>query len=217
MSRARLAEQRGMTLVELTVTMALLGVVSLLFTLVLASVQQGIDRQADRSNDNDQARLAVQQLDRDIRSGNLLYDPAAEIDPFYSMRVYTQSFANVLDPGNRCVQWRLVRFDDGPDQLQRRTWGIQWPTDPDGLVSGWRIVATDVVNADLDDPATAAPDEPLFQLDSDPAKGSRIVVVNIVTQTDPDSGSPIRIEASITGRNTSYGYPADVCANIPPV
>lgn len=206
----RVRGEAGMTLVELMVTLSLLGVVSLLFTVTLTSVQKGISREADRSNDNDQVRLAVQQLDRDIRSGNLLYDPALETDAFYSMRVYTQSFADVLDPGNRCVEWRLVRDPDGPDHLERRSWGIFWTTDPDGLVSGWRVVATDVVNFDLDPP------EPLFQLDADPQKGSRIVVVNVITQSDEDSGSPIRVTASITGRNTSYGYPADVCNNVPP-
>jgi prepilin-type N-terminal cleavage/methylation domain-containing protein len=199
-------EERGMTLAELMVTTALLGVVTLCFTLILASVQKGINRQSDRSNDNDQARLAVQQLDRDIRSGNLLYDPAAEIpvaEANYALRVYTQSFADVKNPGNRCVQWRLVDRD-----LQRRDWAISWPTNPAGLVSGWRTVATDVVNRDLG--------IQVFDLDSDPQKGDRIINVHVVVQTDDDSGSPVHIQASFAGRNTSYGYPTDVCSNIPP-
>jgi type II secretory pathway pseudopilin PulG len=191
-----------MTLVELLVTTSLLGVVSVIFLSIMASVQSGVQMETDRSNDNDQARLAVQQLDREVRSGNVLYDPGAEpapFTPYYSLRVYTQSNANIRTPGNRCVQWRIQE-----GELQRRDWdGLN----PAATVSGWRVVAENLVNVDLGIPA--------FVLDSDPLKGSRIVNVTIVTQTDPDSGNPVRISASLTGRNTSYGYPVNVCGTIP--
>jgi type II secretory pathway pseudopilin PulG len=192
-----------MTLVELLVTMSLLLVVGAMFMTILASVQKGVVRQSDRSNDNDQARLAVQELDREIRSGNVLYDPAAEPAPFvagYSLRVYTQTNASTRTPGNQCVQWRITGT-----QLQRRAWAM---TDPAGTVSAWRIVAENVVNVSQNVPA--------FVLDPDTSKGGRIVNVAIVTQTKASSGKPVRISAAITGRNTQYGYPNSVCNTIPP-
>ncbi|MEX2458029.1 MAG: type II secretion system protein [Actinomycetota bacterium] len=194
--------EAGMTLVEMMVTMSLLGIVATMFLSIMVSVQAGVERQMDRSHDNDQVRLAVQQLDKEIRSGNVLYDPAAETAPFaphYSLRVYTQANADVRTPGNRCVQWRIT---DG--ELQRRDWST---ADPSGTVSGWRVVAENVVNVELGVPA--------FVLDSDPTKGGRIVDVTIATQTDGDSGNPVSVAASISGRNTSYGYPLSVCAVVP--
>jgi Tfp pilus assembly protein PilW len=70
-----------MTLVELVVAMSILGVVLLVFTSVLASVQRGVVRQDTLSQTLDSARLAIQQLDRELRSGNVLYDPALENAP----------------------------------------------------------------------------------------------------------------------------------------
>ena len=201
-----------MTLVEMMVTTSLIGIVSLMFLTVLASVQSGIEKQTDRSNDNDQARLAVQQLDKEIRSGNVLYNPAntaylpAGTSPGMGLTIYTQTYANIRNPGNRCVQWRIL-----DEELQRRDWSTG---DPNGSATSWRIIAENVVNVTL--PAAEGGPVAAFVLDSDPSKGSRIVNVEIVTRTDSDSGNPIRLEASISGRNTSYGYPLSVCSTIPP-
>ncbi len=205
--RDRLRPQEGMTLVEMMVTTALLGVVSAMFMAIMASVQSGVEKQIDRSNDNDQVRLAVQQLDREIRSGNVLYNPnntaylPSGTPAGMGMLVYTQNNANIRNPGNRCVQWRIIN-----GELQRRDWATG---DPTGTVSTWRVIADNVVNA------TLSPQVPAFVLDTDPNKGSRIVNVTIVTQTNVNSGNPIRISASLTGRNTSYGYPLSVCAAVP--
>ena len=56
--RSRLRPEEGMTLVELSVSMVLLGVVATIFLSVLVSVQKGFERQSSRSQSNDQARLA---------------------------------------------------------------------------------------------------------------------------------------------------------------
>lgn len=200
--RSRLREEHGTTLLEMLVTITLLAVVSTIFLSIMASVQKGVERQADRSNDNDQARLAMQSLDRELRSGNVLYDPALETAPFvpnYSLRIYTQANANIRNPGNRCVQWRI-----NGTQLQRRDWTM---TDPAGSVSAWRVIAENVVNVSAGVPA--------FVLDPDASKGGRIVNVTFLTQSSTSSGSPVRITAAISGRNTQFGYPTNVCGAVP--
>jgi len=60
---------------------AVMGVVVTAFLSILASVEKGVARESDRSNNNDQARLALQEIDKEIRSGSLLYDPAGEPSP----------------------------------------------------------------------------------------------------------------------------------------
>jgi type II secretory pathway pseudopilin PulG len=210
----RLRSEEGMTLVELTVSMSMMAVVAVIFLTALASVQRGVERQTDRTTTNDQVRLAIDQLDHEIRSGNLLYDPQNEADPdpshevvpYMSLRIYTQANADIRNPGNQCVQWRITDIGE----LQSRRWATNWRDDPPNLVTNFRIVAENVVNRDPTVNVRA------FTLDPDPAKGGRTIVVSLVVNSNSKSGQNVTIRQSVTGRNTEYGYPSNVCADIPP-
>jgi type II secretory pathway pseudopilin PulG len=209
----RVRSEGGITLVEMLISLSLLALVMAIFLPTLFSVQSGFEREADRSSSNDQARLAVEELDREIRSGNVLYDPALEvldqtndIYPGMSLRIYTQTNAVTRNPGNRCVQWRV-----SGGELQRRDWATTWKTD--GNVGLWHPVADHIVNQPS--PPTP-PVVPVFQIDPDLNKGGRTIIVNIIVNENPSSGSDVRITASVTGRNTEYGYPTTVCSEIPP-
>src|SRR5712692_7953796 len=182
--RRRLRGDAGMTLLEMLITISILSVVMAIFIPMLASVQNAFQKQSDRSGNNDQARLAVEEIDREIRSGNVLYDPALENDPAnsvypgMSLRVYTQTNASTRTPGNQCVQWRV---DSGA--LEKRSWSITWQSD--GIVSDWREIADHIVNQP--NPPTP-PTTPLFKIDPDPAKGGRTIVVTLQENQNPVSG-----------------------------
>ncbi|HJP65022.1 MAG TPA: hypothetical protein VKA30_01810 [Actinomycetota bacterium] len=199
--RDRAHSEAGMSLAELMVGMLILGIIVPVLLTTLVSVQTRVGREQDRSLTNDQARLAVEELDREIRSGNLLYDPASETPPFMTLRIYTQTNATTRDPGNRCVQWRLQN-----GQLQRRDWSITWRTD--GKVSSWRLVADHIVNQEV------SPTVPAFVLDSNAA--GRSVNVTLVVNQKASSGSNVRVETTVSGRNTQFGYPVNVCTDVPP-
>jgi type II secretory pathway component PulJ len=195
-----------MTLLELMVTVALLSVVVGIFLSVLVSVQNHVAREERRSRANDQVRLAIQQLDREVRSGNVFRDPAAEpnnaglgqVGGGMGLRIYTQANADTRG-GSRCVQWRITG-----GTLQARDWTVSWRTD--GQVSGWRVVAEGIVNPSA---------TPAFDLDSSSVFGGRIL--NITFVANPGAGdSDVVVRASVTGRNTQYGYPVSVCDDIPP-
>jgi len=206
-----------MTLVELVVSMTILVVVLAIFLPMLASVQRAFNRQSDRSQSNDQARLAVEELDREIRSGNVLYDPGQAGQPWsddatnlvypnMSLLIYTQTNATTRNPGNRCVQWRIAG-----GQLMRRDWTTTWRTDD--VVDAWRLIADHIVNQPN---APTPPTTKAFQLDPDPNKGGRTIIVTLLVQEAAQSGQAVKIQESITGRNTEYGYPNNVCSDIPP-
>jgi type II secretory pathway pseudopilin PulG len=201
-----------MTLIELLVSMTVVAVVLTMAMVVVAGMQKIYERESDRSGTNDQVRLAVEELDREIRSGNVLYDPAAESDPGHdvvpgmSLRIYTQSNANSR-PGFRCVQWRIT----SGGELQNRTWWTSWRDSPDALVADWRIVADHVVNR------SNSPQVMAFTLDtSDASYGSRLVKIVFVVNEDAKSGQDLRVTSSVEGRNTTFGYPNNACADIPP-
>lgn len=197
----RLGEERGFTLVELLVTMFILGIVMVIFGTTLASVQRAAAREDKLSRANDAARLAIQSLDREIRSGNVLYDPSIEVPAYYAVRVYTQSNAPTR-AGYVCSMWMI----NNQQELINRRWD---PADPNGTATPWRVVATGVVNMVLGERA--------FQLDADPMKGDRTLDITIAVNTDYAHypTQTVRIQAALTGRNTSYGYPVSVCATTP--
>jgi prepilin-type N-terminal cleavage/methylation domain-containing protein len=215
----RLRDEDGMTLVEVLVAMAIMSIVIVAFTTVLASVQAGVAREDSLSQTLDQARQAIQELDREMRSGNVLYDPALEnaavgvagriascsgCVPGYTLRVYTQSNADTRASGGssgyRCVLWKIA------SQEVMTRW---WPPGQPSEASPWQTVATGIVNRDLSQPA--------FALDPDPLKGGRTlnVVYAVNSNLANRSTQTTRAQASLTGRNTSYGYPANVCLTTP--
>jgi prepilin-type N-terminal cleavage/methylation domain-containing protein len=193
---AAFSGERGLTLVEMMVTMMILGIALAIFMSVLFSVQRGVVLQEQRSARNDQARLAIQALDRELRSGNLLYDPASESVPYYSLRIYTQS--NAPTRGIMCVQWLL-----NGEKLQTRQW-VPYNT---STATSWRTVAEGIVNR------TVTPNVQLFTVDPDPYKGGRTVQVTLLVNDDyanhPEQ--TIRLQAALTGRNTTYGYLQNAC------
>jgi prepilin-type N-terminal cleavage/methylation domain-containing protein len=230
--RRRLGSEAGFTLIELMISMSLLSVVMVIFLTALSTAQSTMNRSSARSTSNDQARLAVQELDKEIRSGNVLYDPATCPPPpgnpagpptCYSglgitqnmtLLVYTQTNANTRNPGNQCVQWRISPVDSsGVSRLERRAWSVNWQTD--GILTGWRDVADAVVNRQ---PPGGGPAVPLFSLDLTASYGSRVIKVNIQTNGAPKlvASSTVSTTTSITGRNTEYGYPSNICTTIPP-
>jgi len=202
--RRHLAGESGMTIVELSVSMLLLGIVTSAVIGVLLSVQTSFGKEIDRSGANDQARLAVQGLDREIRSGNLLYAPT---DGGMNLIVYTQTNATTRNPGNRCVQWRI-----SGTFLERRDWRTDWRDS--GGVSDWRVVAEHVVNRAP--PETPSTPVPAFVLDTSQASyGNRIMKVTILSNENASTGKSVRITSSVTARNTEFGYPNEICADVP--
>ncbi|HEX9122486.1 MAG TPA: prepilin-type N-terminal cleavage/methylation domain-containing protein [Actinomycetota bacterium] len=212
--RRRSQDQQGLTLVEVMVATSILAVALLIFLSTFASIQRATSRESDRGRNNDEARLAVEELDREIRSGNVLYDPAKEnapseqggiascsgCAPSYTLRVYTQSNAPTR-AGFVCRLWRIT----DARELQTQYWP---PLHPE-QASSWRTVATGVMNRQLAVPA--------FTRSADLSKANRTVEILLLVNNDYDNdpGDTVRIQVSLTGRNTLFGYPEDVCDQVP--
>ena len=202
----------GVTLVELMVSMGIMAVVVVALLGVLGQAFTSLGRETARSNDEDQARLAVEELDREIRSGNLLYDPPSRAGPCGQRRGGRDVPARLHADQRRHPRPRATGASSGGSLVRAScsagTGASNWATD--GQVSGWRIVAQNVVNRSLSPQVTA------FTLDPDPSKGGRTMIITISVQTDASKGKAVQIAQSVTGRNTEYGYPNNICDDIPP-
>ena len=123
-------------------------------TTTLSSIQRAVVEEDVRGRLNDQARLALQSIDRLVRSGNILYDPVDESgnDPFDStatgflFRIYTQA----EQAENEDLALRALAQNE--QQLLYRTWPVLDPGRGDGL--GDRRGR--IVNRDLDELAFTA-------------------------------------------------------------
>jgi type II secretory pathway pseudopilin PulG len=199
-----LREEAGFTLVELMITMAMMVMVVVVFLSVFWNVNQGVATQRERSIANDQARLAIENLDREIRSGNVIYDPAVEDEPGYGFRIYSQSNAPTRSSsiytnaqGFTCVEWAIN--DD--EELVRRFWKPGTPT----VFADWRVLAENVVNK------VPGIDQPAFTVDTVNAPRTVVITLMVDTDTAETVSRPVRIQTSITGRNTTVGFPSTVC------
>ena len=199
------SNEEGFTLTELLVAMMVLALASGVFYSTLASVQKSVAETDIRTRSNTQARLALQTLDHEVRSGNVLYDPATSSDPYFRFKIYTQANAGGNPrPTYTCRLWRIT----STGELQSRWWP---PSQPDEATT-WRTEATGIVNKLVATPQHA------FEIDPDPNKGGRTVNVTFLLNEDLNqdlSSGTVKIQSALTGRNTSYGFPTAVCSSEP--
>jgi type II secretory pathway component PulJ len=208
------SDECGFTLIELAFTTMLLGLVLAMLLQSMVSVQNAVDREAGRNTRADRLHLAVYALERQIRSGNVISDPSTANDPVHgiapgmSVRVYTQANQPSVG-GTRCVEWRIYN-----SKLESRDWSTTWRVD--GITSGWRLLADGVRNRDVSPTVTA------FVRPTNPAYGLRMLQVTLIADGQGaglGAGHERKLQTvttSITGRNTGFPYPGDICNDSPP-
>jgi prepilin-type N-terminal cleavage/methylation domain-containing protein len=211
---------RGLTLVELMISMTIFaGLLAIVFSILVTVSQQTKDNLA-RTRAADQARIGLMQIDRQVRSGNVISDPAAEtvsasgVPSQYSLRVYTQT-----DGSYQCVQWR-VRYPASSDRgvLEFRSWRPSWQVT--GGVADWRVVARDVVRPAGTFDASRPETWPPFFVESRTGGASSEaqtirVTLRVKDEAQSASSAPSTVTSVLTGRNTVFGYPADSCGTVP--
>jgi len=222
----RRTKDEGFSLAELIVAMSIFGgLMAITFALLIMVMNQSKDSQA-RALSLQEMRLGISQIDRQVRSGNVILDPGDEptgvagpsVGPYYSMRILTQEGGET-----RCAQWRVIDEDgDGFGNLEFRSWA---PSNPSGA-DPWGVVAHNTVDVgvnpasesdiDADDPTTWPP----FWVDSTSSgtTGAQLVRVTLRLK-DPaqlDTSKEESVTTVITGRNTVFGYSSHSCDSVPP-
>ena len=207
----------GFTLVELLVAMSLFLVVMGAIYGVLLNVQRQSLDIAGRAETIGQTRIGLSQMDRQIRSGNVLYSPLNEtvpasctigttpgVDAGPCMRVYTQA-----DGVPRCIQWQV---DLTTKVLRTRSWSYDWEEDladgdddTDGDITPWAVVARGL-----------QPGSVFTLRGGSTPYGSRLVDI-VLRVRDPQSQGAVQdVQTSLSGRNTHYGFDPGICNPVPP-
>src|SRR4051794_41282246 len=119
----------GFTLTETLVAMIVFAIAIAMVTTALIKIQKYTADVQGSADANFQLRQAVAVIDRQVRSGNVLYSPANETSPSSCtasgtsagtcMRVYTQA-----NGSQRCVQWQGLAdpAHAGAQMLRSRRW-----------------------------------------------------------------------------------------------
>lgn len=203
-------KQQGFTLIEMSVVMVIFGLAVTVITSAVIKTNSLVRDLSYTADSASEARLGLAQIDRQVRSGNVLYSPAAEPSSLgctnlgtnagTCMRIYTQS-----NGSEKCVQWQILSdpSNAGRYYLRSRSWSPTWQTD--GLVTSWGTVAR---NLNLSSSA------PFTLQGSSTAFGSRLLDVHLEAW-DARRKATTNIDASLSGRNTSYGFDTNVCSPQP--
>jgi len=137
----RRGDDRGLTVVELVVSMGIFAAVIVVFMSAVASMSTTTVRTQVASDATSALRTVYQRLDKEVRFASEINPPATVGGDYYVEYLVPES-TGTGDP--LCVQWRV---DSSEAELQRRTWT---PGDASS-VSGWSTMVTDLRN-DLSDP-----------------------------------------------------------------
>ncbi|MFC5382375.1 type II secretion system protein [Aquipuribacter nitratireducens] len=214
----RLRGDDGFTLVEMITVMIVFSVVLGLVFPAVVLVQRKVSDLDATASSVAEVRIALQNMDRQARSGNVLYSPAAETTTGCTgnaaqnagtcMRIFTQ--ANGLQ---KCVQWQVIPDAAGSatSTLRTRSWEQDWVTSPVGAVSGWQVVARGLVTPGSD----GTPRYPFVLQGAGTPYQARLLDVRLEA-TDKRRRAPTVLTSSLSGRNTNYGYDPGVCSPVPP-
>lgn len=196
----------GLTVIELMVAMALLLVGLSMFVTVLFAVQQTSARQLELGRANDQARLALQEIDRQVRSGyvaSMTPIPGADA----SARIYTEARMRGDTDKPQCVAWVLFGEGSGPQTLYSRSWpaGTAAPSSF-SPTAGWNVIATDIVNTTNGDGDSQTFD--LVKTDvkkplggTDVSIGQSLTITLWVNPSSTRASQVTKVSTTVTSRN----------------
>jgi prepilin-type N-terminal cleavage/methylation domain-containing protein len=227
--RGRCAARRGdegYSLTELIVSMGIFGIIIALTFGLLIQITNESKYTLARVRTLEQAKFGISQIDRQVRSGNVILDPYLEdestsgVPKYFSMRIYTQA-----DGIAKCAQWRVKDLNgDTYGDLQFRTWEPGYPSVD--VVEPWASVAHDLVQMDVapTKPADILVNQPTtwppFWVDNTATGGTQAQLVRVTLRLkDPQERTGTKatsVTTVITGRNTVFGYPASSCGIAPP-
>jgi prepilin-type N-terminal cleavage/methylation domain-containing protein len=216
MARRRDRSDAGFTLIEMLITMVIFGIVLAITMGAVIQAQKYSTQVQDTADATSELRQALAVVDRQVRSGNVLFSPASETSPSTCtasgasggtcMRIYTQS--NGL---NRCVQWQLLT-QSGTTVLRSRSWSPNWVSD--GSYTGWHVDARNLVPTATPFSLRDSSGNPT-SADANGTTGRYLSVT--LSAVDPRrAGKTETITSSMSGRNTNYGFNGALCSPTPP-
>lgn len=196
----------GLTLVELMVAMSIFLVAMVMFGTSLYVVQRLQSTNSQYSRANDQANLALQAIDRQVRSGYVIAMPVAPAGTDAAVKIYTEAGGKP-----RCVMWAVAppavtdpTVTAGTKWLYTTAWdptGVdpQLPSSLPAFVGNgqrWATAATDLWNwLVVGDPVVP------FAIPLAPSNVLKTLDVSLVLNASTRPEAAIELRSTFTSRN----------------
>jgi Tfp pilus assembly protein PilE len=191
-------DDRGTTLAELAIVMFVSGVVAALAAQFAISVARDANAATVAANRVDSVRLALNAVERQVRSGDALYiEPPDSTCGAYGSGGNCLRVATDVDGTTSCFQLQLVPdpAGDGSYDLRTRTYSLGWASG--GAVGAWQQAANGLAA-----PTGAAPP---FSLGQQSGVGSQALTVQFAAPSASTAAAPIKLTATYIPRNGLYG------------
>ena len=193
------SDDRGVTLVEMAVVMLVSGVILALAAQLLISVTRDTNTAIVAANRVDNVRLALDGVDRQVRSADVLYvEPAGGNCSAYTGGGSCLRVATEANGTTSCVQLQLIPdpSGDGSYDLRSRSYSPSWASN--GVVGTWQQVTNDLAAPS----STAVP----FSVAQQSGVGSQALTVQFTAASSGSSSSaaPIKLTATYVPRNALY-------------
>jgi prepilin-type N-terminal cleavage/methylation domain-containing protein len=189
--QTRHRDDRGSTLVELIVVMAVFGIFITLFTASTTSMFGQLRRQQGTTDNLDVSRKVILLLDKQVRYANFIATPGTGTDG----NTYVEWRTGNKGQQQQCTQWRYITTTN---QLQYRTWLP--PLSGVGTVAAtsWVTEAAGI------SPKTGTP---LWSITPTSANANReaLTVTFVATHGKPAKSTTSQV--SLTGLNTPSAAP----------
>jgi hypothetical protein len=189
---------RGVILAELAVVILVSGIVAVLAARFVISFSMNAGAATATAGRVDSVRLALDGLERQVRSADVLYIEAPDgTCAAYGSGGNCVRVATEADGTTSCVQYQLIpdTTGDGSYRLRTRTYSPNWSSG--GVVGVWRQVANALA------PPTSA--SPPFSLAQQSGGGSQVLTVQFAAPAATQGSAPIQLMATFTPRNALYG------------
>lgn len=198
----RMEADAGTTLVELMVASSLFFIALTMFGLVLYVSQRTQIRDSEYSSVNDSVHVAAMEIDRQLRSGYVVAEPATLPGAADSVKIFT-----VSSVGARCVMWAIAPPTNpadpmAPQSLYTRTWDPESESPPTAFAagSGWRVAATGIVKAD---PSSFVIGNASFgSVNAADVMPTLLMYLRLNASRDKRDGQEIEFQSKFTSRNT---------------
>lgn len=197
----------GLTLVELIVAISLLAVVLVIVTAMTALMYNTVNHGSSLSTAQDQSRVAIEAIDKQVRYANAITTPGTGTDGGYYVEWETGNDGQQ----NYCSQWR---YEPSTELLQSRTWPVEDP----GVTptpSSWATVASHIL------PPTSGNIFSLAQPDlgstTDVDRQSLTLDFRAQGAAGPSGHGPVTVTSHVTltaANTTSDAVTANVCDQV---
>lgn len=205
--RRRFADDRGTTLMEVVVGMALLTVFMGMFTTAMLLMSNTVNKVEAITRSNGEVNNAFLRLDRSVRYAAAISTPVRS----GAANDWSVEFATTTTNNTVCTQ---LRVDSAQTQIQQRTWTVGSNGTSYSGLTAWTPLASNITNGAA---VAGSADQPFSMPDPAADKAStsyQRLTVTLIADSGTSTTAPTRATMTFTALNSSAAATNTSCQQV---